>query len=156
MNLAEALDVLAAPDMDVAKSNEPLRVIGAHLARLAGARQAGTVPLAVDPAGLALAAGAADHFGSARPSVVAVTARPYMRPVDLRWMTSRPPAGRPLAVFVYRITSGQTLRAVLEDLDRPRSAPPVTVLAVAALPEGVEAVRGDHPIAAVVTPKGSP
>lgn len=154
MTLDEALKVLAAPDTDVADIYKPLRVVGTHLATLAGDVTTATTALAVDVAGIALADGAADLFGGRRTRVVA--ARPttsWANPVDLRWITARPPADRPLGLFVSRIVTGVTVRAVLDDLGRAPDGPPITLFAVTAFAAGVQVVRHAHPVAHVVTPE---
>lgn len=153
MTLDEALRVLSAtgPDVDAA-----LLVVGAHLAALAGEAPDGMTALAVGVAAVSLADGAADHlFGGRRPYVVAARqTESWAKPVDLRWMTAQPPAGRPLGLFVHRIVTGVTVRAVLDDLDRPPDGPPITLFTVTAHTAGLQAVRDAHPIAQVFDPEG--
>jgi hypothetical protein len=152
VKLDEALTVVAAPDRDVDLLYSALRVVGGHLLVQLDL-QPTTALLAVGVEGIALANAASTTFDEPPFVVAPQLTGSYRNPVELRWITGKPPANRPLATFVHKVGGGQRLGAVLDDLCRPADAPPVTVVVavrIGTLTRGLLAER--HPHVTVVSP----
>lgn len=151
MELAEALRLVAEPETDAGRSYEALRLIGRHLAKDLEFPP-GTVAVAIGRDALDLLAGACEALGEMTTySVVGRRADGSHSEVVLSWITGRPPTGVPLVVFDRSISTGATLRAVLDDLSGTVDQAHVTALVVDANPDGVHGIVRAHPDVRIAT-----
>lgn len=145
MNLQEALGHLARSSVETT-SLDALRVVGRHLGgQVAVGPEA--VAVVVGREALELQGGAFEVLGDRRVYVTGAITCGY-RTVAVRWISGPPPADVSLVVFVRRIVTGVTVRALLAEIPRV-DATSAVVVAAQATNESVAAITSSNPGVAV-------
>lgn len=146
MNLREALGHLVRSSVETT-SLDALRVVGRYLG---GQVTVGpeAVAVVVGREALEIQSGAFDVLGDRKVYVTGTITRGY-RTVAVHWISGPPPDDVPLVVFVRRIVTGVTVRALLAEIPRVDATLAVTVVAAQATDEGVAAIASSHPGVAV-------